>query len=55
MEKKLKTFVATFHAWDRIVGLNWWHAGGVRAEAMSADMVATLTAAKLNEKSYATA
>jgi hypothetical protein len=53
MEKKLKTFVATFHAWDRIVGLNWCHAGGVRAEAMSADMVAT--PAKLNEKSYATA
>jgi hypothetical protein len=35
MEGKLHTFVETFQAWDRIVGLNCWDAGGVRAEAMS--------------------
>ena len=55
MEEKLDTFVETFQAWDRIVGFNWWHAGGVGAEAMSRTMVDTLVAAKLNDKDYADA
>lgn len=55
MEEKLQTFVDTFGSWDKIVGFNWWHAGGVGEKAMSADMVDTLKAAKLDSKPYATA
>jgi hypothetical protein len=55
MEDKLETFVATFQFWDQIVGLNWWHAGGVGAKAMSPKMVDTLVGAKLNDKNYAVA
>jgi hypothetical protein len=53
MEEKLKTFTTTFEAWETIIGFNWWHAGGVGAQAMSPNMVATLKAAKLNEKDFA--
>jgi hypothetical protein len=55
MEGKLRTFTTTFEGWETIVGFNWWHAGGVGAQAMSPDMVATLKAAKLNEKDFAAA
>jgi hypothetical protein len=53
MEQKLATFVATFDRWDQIAGFNWWHAGGVGAQAMSPPMVTTLNAAKLDQKAYA--
>jgi hypothetical protein len=46
---------STFHAWDRIVGFNWWHAGGVGAKAMSPVMVDLLSGANLNDKGYADA
>ncbi len=55
MEDKMEEFVTSFQAWDKIVGFNWWHAGGVGAKAMSPTMVDTLTAAKLDEKGYANA
>jgi hypothetical protein len=55
MEDKLETFVETFQAWDRIVGFNWWHAGGVGAKAMSPVMVDLLSGANLNDKGYADA
>jgi len=55
MEKKLATLTRTFDAWNKIVGFNWWHAGGVGTKAMSPAMVATLKAAKLDEKDYADA
>lgn len=55
MEGKLTAFTKTFDAWDRIVGFNWWHAGGVGAKAMSPAMVQTLKSAKLNDEDYADA
>jgi len=55
IEQKLATFSASFAAWDKIVGFNWWHAGGVNAEAMSPAMVATIKAGKFDQKSYAPA
>ncbi|MEA2872482.1 MAG: hypothetical protein QOH67_2458 [Hyphomicrobiales bacterium] len=55
MEAKMQTFVNTFASWDKIVGFNWWHAGGVGEPAMSSNMVSTLTAAGLNGKPYASA
>jgi hypothetical protein len=53
MEEKMATFVETFEDWNKIVGFNWWHAGGISAEAMSPAMVRTLKAAKLDRKDYA--
>lgn len=55
MEDKMSTFVSSYRDWDRIVGFNWWHAGGVAAKAMSQEMIATLTTARLDKKAYATA
>jgi hypothetical protein len=55
IEGKLATFATTFDAWGKIVGLNWWHAGGVSTKSMSDAMMVTLKKAKLNTKQFAEA
>jgi len=52
MEGKLGAFAGGFQEWGKIVGFNWWHAGG--SKAMSPPMVQTLITAKLGQKPYAT-
>lgn len=51
VEGKLKTFATTYTAWSKIIGLNWWHAGG--SKAMSPAMIDTLVSAKLGLKPFA--
>jgi hypothetical protein len=50
-EAKLDAFLPAFTAFNRIIGLNWWHLGGVKA--MSHHMYEALKQAKLGSKRYA--
>ena len=50
MEEKISTFASTFSDWDKIIGLSWWHAGGIKA--MSTGMVDIIKKARLNTKPY---
>jgi hypothetical protein len=49
-EKKLDKFLGSFSGFDRVAGLNWWHAGG--SSGMSAHMQQAIKAAKLGDKTY---
>lgn len=53
MEGKLGAFATGFQEWSKIVGFNWWHAGG--SKAMSSPMVQALIAGKLGAKPFAPA
>lgn len=53
MEAKIGAFASGFREWGKIVGFNWWHAGG--SKAMSDAMVQALIAGKLGGKPYASA
>ena len=55
LEAKVASFASQFADWPKIVGFNWWHAGGdeVRSPAMSPAMMAALQAAKLGGRPFA--
>lgn len=53
MEKKMQLFSQSFADWPKIVGFNWWHAGG--SKTMSSTMIQALKDAKLDTKPFATA
>ena len=58
MEAKVSKFVGDFANSDyaTIVGLNWYHAGGVNSSssgAMSDSMIQSIAAAHLNAKPFA--
>jgi hypothetical protein len=50
-EGKLDEFIAHWSRFERIVGLNWWHFGGV--SGMSHAMLERITNARLGERTYA--
>jgi hypothetical protein len=51
-QTRLDAFLQGWDGYGRIAGLNWWHFGG--RSAMSHAMLASITAAKLATKRYAT-
>jgi hypothetical protein len=53
MEIKLMTFLDKFPDWGKLIGFNWWHAGGKGAAAMSPKMVDAIANADLESKPYA--
>jgi hypothetical protein len=53
MELKVSSFVTGFSDWPKIVGCNWWHAGG-NDFAMSPVMIAAIAQAKLADRPLAT-
>jgi hypothetical protein len=58
MESRVARFTSRFpdSSWSRLIGLNWYHGGGrnVASEgAMSQQMIATIMAARLDQKPYA--
>ncbi|KAB2944092.1 hypothetical protein [Hyphomicrobium sp.] len=57
LEAKVARFTSQFADWSKIVGLNWWHAGGdeATAPAMSPAMIDTLRAAQLGSRPFASA
>ncbi|MCZ7593914.1 MAG: hypothetical protein M5U16_02610 [Hyphomicrobium sp.] len=57
LEAKVARFTSQFADWSKIVGLNWWHAGGdeATAPAMSPAMIDTLWAAQLGSRPFASA
>ncbi len=52
LERKIAAFGANFSDWQKIIGFNWWHAGGPKA--MSAEMLQALISANLGAKPFAT-
>lgn len=52
LENKLRKFTTNYPEWQKIIGFNWWHAGGNRA--MSRPMIDALVSAKLGQKPFAT-
>ena len=58
MEGKVKKLISDFtdDDWLKLIGLNWYHAGGQNTSnsgAMSDPMIAAIVAGRLNDKSYA--
>ncbi|EJN33826.1 hypothetical protein PMI35_00701 [Pseudomonas sp. GM78] len=49
-DRKLDKFLASFSAFARVAGLNWWHAGG--SSAMSTHMLDAIKAAGLGGKTF---
>jgi hypothetical protein len=55
MNKKAKQFCDNFADWDKLVGFNWYHAGGknnATSGSLSDNMVTSIAAAKLGGKPY---
>lgn len=49
-EARLLEFTTHFDEWNKLQGLNWWHAGGKSQNAMSFAMYQAIKAAKINGK-----
>jgi hypothetical protein len=58
MEKQLVEFVTDFDDWGKLIGLNWYHAGGANTDdsgSMSDVMIQKIGGARLDQKPYAAA
>jgi hypothetical protein len=52
MERKITAFAQGFGEWSKIVGFNWWHAGG-NSLGMSPAMIANIADGRFGAKDFA--